>query len=229
MSDANAIRHLQRQLAWSRGIAVVALLGVIALAIAWFVSGRGHQDRILRAQGIVIADAQGHDKILIGAPAIAASGQTKKYGQSNSIAFVGASNTFRLFLGQAPEPVVEGKTAQRIGDGEIYGITIYDTHGNERGGMGYIGGADRAVIALDRPAMDAIGMMVDDKTGFAGLMVNYAKGADSAFEVGTREGVLTMTARDPQGTQRAALKIEGAQAPAWRFSGAAPAASTGKP
>lgn len=228
-NDDDALRRLQRQLAWSRGIAILALLGVIALAIAWYATTRSHHGGILRTQGIIVTDAQGHDTILIGAPAIAASGQTKKYGDTNSIAFIGPSNTFRLFLGQAPEPVVEGKATRRIGNGDVYGVTLYDTQGNERGGMGFIGGADRAVVALDRPGMDAVGMMVDDKTGYAGLMLNYAKGADSSFEVGTRNGVLSVVARDPRGTERAVLKVEGPQAPAWRFSAAAPAGSTGKP
>lgn len=50
--DDTTLRRLQRQLAWSQGIAVLALLGVIALAIAWQTSTRNNRNGILRTHGI---------------------------------------------------------------------------------------------------------------------------------------------------------------------------------
>lgn len=235
--DNPTLTRLQRQIAWSRGIAILSLLGVIALAIAWYATTRVNRDGILRTQGIVVADAQGHDRILIGAPAIATVKSTSAYGHTNSIVFLNRSGTYHLALGQAPAPVVNGKAplvngkpVKRIGNGDDYGVALYDSHGSERGGMVFLGGASRAVIALDRawPAQDAIGLMVDDKTGFAGIGINYANG-NSGFEVGAQGHTTSMTLRDPLGRERASLQIKGPGEPAWKFNDAPATSSTGKP
>jgi len=231
------LQRLQRQIVWSWCVAILALLGVAAIAVAWFASAHTTSDDILRTKGIIVTDAQGHDQILIGAPAIAAVKSTSEYGHTNSIVFLNQDGAYHLALGQTPAPVVNGKapvvngkTMKRIGNGDDYGMTLYDTHGNERGGMGFLGGAGRAVIALDRawPAQDAIGLMVDDKTGFAGMVVNYANG-NSGFEVGAQGDTTSMTLNDPQGHERASLRIKGSGEPAWQFNGAPANSPTGKP
>lgn len=235
--DVSAVQSLQRQLAWFRAIAVLALLGVIALAIVWFASTHNNQNGVLHIPGIVVTDAQGHDQILIGASAIATVKSTSAYGSTNSIVFLNRNGAYHLALGQTPAPVVNGKApvvngkpVTRIGNGDDYGMALYDTHGSERGGMVFLGGAGRAVIALDRawPAQDAIGLMVDDKTGFAGIGINYANG-NSGFELGTRGDTTSMTLSDPQGRERASLQVKGPVVPVWKFSGAAATSSTGKP
>ncbi|HXE67651.1 MAG TPA: hypothetical protein VN630_11445 [Rhodanobacteraceae bacterium] len=235
--DDPILQRLQRQIMWFRAIAVLALLGVIALAIAWFASIHTNRDHILRTQGIVVTDAQGHERILIGAPAIATVKSTSAYGDTNSIVFLNRNGTYHLALGQAPAPVVNGKAPlvngkpiKRIGNGDDYGVALYDSHGSERGGMVFLGGASRAVIALDRawPAQDAIGLMVDDKSGFAGMGINYANG-NSGFEVGAKGEATSMTLSDPQGYERASLQIKGAEKPAWLFNGAPATSSAAKP
>lgn len=226
------LRRMQRQITWSWSVAILALLGVIGIGVSWFASTHATRGNILRTHGIIITDAQGHDRILIGAPALASTTATEKYGRTNSIVFLNRTGGYHLALGQTPAPVANGKAVgERIGNGDNYGITLYDTHGNERGGIGFIGGANRAVIALDRawPSQDAIGLMVDDKSGFAGMGINYAKGQDFGFEIGTQGNAVSMVFKDPQGHERASLQVAGSAAPAWQFSGAATAASAGKP
>ncbi len=94
--EDTALRRMQRQLAWSRSIAVLALLGVIALAIAWQVSTRGSRNGILRTHGIVVTDMQGHDQILIGEPAIATAKSVGSYGRTNSIVFLNQTGGYHL-------------------------------------------------------------------------------------------------------------------------------------
>src|SRR3546814_2383770 len=55
-----------------------------------------------------------------------------------SIIFLGATGADRLALGQMPAPFIGGKSYKRLGDGDNYGMTLYDTKGNERGGMGFM-------------------------------------------------------------------------------------------
>ena len=51
------------------------------------------------------------------------------------------------------------------------GLTLHDPKGNERGGIGFLANG-RAVVVLDRasPSGDAVGMMVEDATDFAGQL-----------------------------------------------------------
>jgi len=89
---------------------------------------RGKASGILRTHGIVITDAQGHDNILIGTSAIATAKSTSSYGRTNSIVFLNPAGGYHLALGQTPEPVVNGKAiGTRIGNGDNYGVTLYDT------------------------------------------------------------------------------------------------------
>jgi hypothetical protein len=64
---ATAIRELQAQCRRLRLVATAAMLGVIALGIA-AIAHRFANSRLLRTRGIVIEDAEGRDRILIGTP-----------------------------------------------------------------------------------------------------------------------------------------------------------------
>lgn len=76
------------------------------------------------------------------------------------IDIVDENGTIRLSLAAptAP-PIIDGVQYKRVFD--VSGLVIYDENGSERGGLGVAdveGGA--AVLALDHPAMDAIGWRV---------------------------------------------------------------------
>jgi hypothetical protein len=76
----------------------------------------------------------------------------------------------RLTLGEEPEPQIGGKVSQmmhRIAPG--FGVVIHDGSGDERGTYGWLANG-RALITLDRPGLDAWAAVVDDKTGFAGML-----------------------------------------------------------
>ncbi|WP_426688867.1 hypothetical protein [Rhodanobacter ginsengiterrae] len=67
-------------------------------------------DPIPRAQGLLITDAQGHDRILIGAPAPASKDRTRKDDASDGIIFLGKTGADSLALGQLPTLHIDGKT-----------------------------------------------------------------------------------------------------------------------
>jgi hypothetical protein len=153
---------------------ILLLLLVVALVIAFFMLRPG-QAKVIRTQGLVITDAQGRDSILIGAPVPASTYRTRKDDASDGIIFLGKTGADRLALGQWPATFIGGKSCKRIGDGDNYGMILYDTRGSERGGMGFMA-MGRVGLMLDRATdpFDAIGVMVDDRENFAGLMVNYS-------------------------------------------------------
>lgn len=226
MEDWNRLLH---EVARLRILVIIALIAVIALAVMSFMrkpDATSKPDPILRAQGLVITDSQGHDRILIGAPVPASKDRMRKDDVSDSIIFLGNTGADRLALGQLPTLHINGKTQKRMGSDDNYGITLYDLKGNERGGMAFIMGTGRVGLALDRaePPYDAIGMMVDDKSDFAGMYINYSdpKARDSAIELGSDASDAYIKLNGKDGLSRAKLEVDGTSKlkPMWQFDDA---------
>lgn len=227
--------RLQREVARLRILVTIALLAVIALAAMSLLrkpNAPGKPDTILRTQGIVITDAQGHDRILIGAPVPASKDRTRKDDASDGIIFLGKTGADRLAVGQTPTLHIDGKTYKRRGNADNYGMTLYDTKGSERGGMAFMG-TGRVGIALDRatPPYEAIGLMVDDEDNFAGMYINYGdpKARDAAIELGSDANSVHIRLNGKDGLPRAKLNVDGIDKPTWQFdhtASATKAAST---
>lgn len=76
------------------------------------------------------------------------------------IDIVDENGVVRMTLsGQTPAPIIDGIQYKRAFN--VSGLILYDENGSERGGFG-VGDVDggMAVLALDHPAMDAIGWRV---------------------------------------------------------------------
>lgn len=89
------------------------------------------------------------------------------------IDIVDADGTIRMTLsGETPAPIIDGIQYQRAFN--VAGLILYDDKGSERGGFGTAdveGGM--AVLALDHPAMDAIGWRVSPD-GSVAFSINQA-------------------------------------------------------
>ena len=168
----NALRASCRRLRW---MAVLASLALVLLAVAG-VRQRSADARVLRTQGIVVEDAEGRDRILIGAPiprsrdrvrdhadrAVAAWGPRlggerfeQAFGQldhgASGIVFLNDQGFDRLVVGEhAPDP----NTGQRLVDPT--GMTWNDDQGFELGGIGCsrtAAGKFRVVMGMDDPSV----------------------------------------------------------------------------
>jgi len=211
------LQHLQRQITWLRAGLIIALLLIVGLALMLFV----HQPQgVIRTHGIVIVDAQGRERILIGAPVPTTTERTRKNAETQSIVFLGADGADRLILGQAPGPYINGKAYPRIGD--AYGFVLHDEKGNERGGFAYLN-IGRVALGLDRPGGDAVGLMVDDKSKFAGMLIGYADPAAQgpAIKLGADAGQTNIQLFGKNGHPQADLTINGTAPPTWRLGDAA--------
>lgn len=89
------------------------------------------------------------------------------------IDIVGDDGVIRMTLAaDAPRPIVDGIQYRRAFN--IAGITLYDKTGSERGGLGVADVANgMAVLAMDHPAMDAIGWRVMPD-GAVSFVINQA-------------------------------------------------------
>jgi hypothetical protein len=193
------LRRLRRDV---RALKLYAL-GLTAAALAVGVSGfRGNsgQDQVLRARGLVIVDAAGRERILIGAPIPSARNRVRtdtnrvrdvwgrrfppKYMEwyrdyrhgMNGVLVLDEGGFDRVALGDSvPDPNI----GRRIGPST--GVVINDAQGFERSGYGLLAmrGRDRVVLGLDDArGREGVALFVAD-SGRAGIEIT--DGADGAY------------------------------------------------
>jgi len=171
-----------RQISTLRFICIGQFIVIIAVtASLWLPNSVQANPRsdVLRVRGLVIEDAQGKPRILLGAPFPSVAGRKRQEEGSAAMLFLSQDGTDRLLVGEGIGAQIAGKVyprEKRAVIGSAYGVTIMDGDGNERGGFGFTAlpsGGGRAVVSLDRPVGDAWGAVVDDKTGWAGMVFDY--------------------------------------------------------
>jgi hypothetical protein len=166
---------------------------------------------VLRAKALVIEDQQGRPRILLGAPFPNVKARKRQDSTTTSMVFLDAEGHDRLTLGEEPEPQVDGKvltTIHRIAPG--FGVVIHDGDGNERGAFGWLANG-RALITLDRPGLDAWAAIVDDKTGFAGMRIEYPPSVardSNGIELGTNGSNAFFRFLDTKEKARATLDLD---------------------
>jgi len=201
--------RLERTIRWQRLIlGAMGLGGAAALLMALAPASPGTID----ARAIRIVDASGKPRILIGA-APPTEGRQRKDAQTASIVVLGPDGADRLVLGEEPPVLVDGKTYPRIAS--AYGLLIHDAKGNERGGFSFLDNG-RAILSLDRPGGDAVLLTANDKTGFAGLVVNYQNPLGKYAEglrMGTQADTVWLSLQDRAEGERARLAVAGKAAP----------------
>ena len=167
--------------------AVGSTLAFGAIATAAF---RPQTVELIRARGIIIEDAAGRERILIGAPIPQAAnrlrtdtgrvrntwakrfpptymGYYRGYQHSmNGIVLLDSSGVDRVALG---DPVPDPNIGRRIAPAT--GLVINDAAGFERTGYGVltVGGKDRVNLGLDNASGEAVTLSVDDG-GRIGIM-----------------------------------------------------------
>jgi hypothetical protein len=143
------------------GALVVLCLG---LGATFAVAGPTRsQPDVIHAKGLVIEDADGHPRILIGAPFPDVPGRIRHDERTAAVELLDEKGHDRLTVGESFTPQIKGVVPanfHRIG--VAVGIILHDTEGNERGGLSWLSNG-RGSIAFDYPERDAIGMYVDDK------------------------------------------------------------------
>ena len=193
--SAPVVVRLRREarLAWL--LATVSMLLSTFLLITGLAPG-GRSSDVIRTRGIVIVDAQGRERILIGAPIPASRDRIRSdfdkaktaWGSrypdfewyralehsTNGILLLDERGYDRIVLGD-PDP--DPNIGKRIAP--VSGIAVNDQDGFERTGWGYFASLNRTVLGVDTPG-GSEGVMIgvlDDST--AGVMV--MEGGPSIF------------------------------------------------
>lgn len=159
-----------------RQIRILAILCIAQMALLLLVAAMPSKS-ILRLRGLIIEDAQGRPRILLGAPFPEVQNRTRHDAGSAAMLFLNENGADRLLVGEGIGAQIGGKVfTKRVISGSAYGVTIMDGNGNERGGLAFTAlpsGGGRGVVALDRVVGDAWGAFVDDRLKFAGMLFNY--------------------------------------------------------
>jgi hypothetical protein len=201
--------RLAREVRWLRLYAIV--LTIVLIAGTYRLS-LNIDSGVIHVRGIVVDDAAGRARILIGAPIPAAANRVRTdstrarriwgphfpaeymtyyrtYRHSmTGILIMNDSGFDRVAIGDStPDPNV----GRRIGPAT--GIQVNDAHGFERGGFGLltVGGKDRAVLGLDSRHGEAVSLSTIDSGAsglrmFSGDRSLFVGGAPAEDSVGGR-------------------------------------------
>lgn len=180
---------LRRGLFVLAGYSALMTIAVAALFIKVFTSSPGPMaaDSILRARGLIIVDAQGRDRILIGAPVPDSAARVRTdFGKAveawgkrfpnmdwyktldhstNGILILDDRGFDRIAVG---DPTPDPNIGRRISPAT--GVQINDQEGFERTGWGYFAEKGRVVLGLDSPRGQegvTVFILEDDTTGLS--------------------------------------------------------------
>jgi hypothetical protein len=213
LSTEHRIEFLERRL---RIFQLAVALGLLAcLPLGYFLlqprsASADGSGQVLRVRGLIIEDAQGRPRILLGAPVPKVSGR-KRQDQDTGIILVGENGADRVAIGiPTPAPQSGGKVGQRISPGA--GLVVNDPDGNERGGIGVLDNG-RGAVCLDYPepiSRDAICLGVLPE-GLAGLLINAPTGdnGERAMMAVLKDGTSFLKLADTGGNERTMLVVKG--------------------
>ena len=161
------VRTTERRVQWLSALAVLLIMLVVVGA-----ARASRAQEVLRAQGLVITDGAGNERIVIGAPMGAVSEDTRLAG-AVGIAVLDSAGRLHVAMG-ANNPLVlhDGRIGTRIATDA--GIIIYDPRtGQERGGMSAMSDG-RANVCLDYAgaSKEAACMTVAPRDQYAAVLLN---------------------------------------------------------
>lgn len=170
------VQQLQQQVAALRkSVHRLSAFGIVATC-ALLVAALAPRDSVIRARGLVITDAAGRDRIVIGAPMSAASDDAK-LAAAIGVAVLDSVGRLNVALGaQNPLVLAGGQLGTRIAASA--GLTIYDPRdGKERGGMGAFEDG-RANVCLDygEAQKEAACLSVAPADQYAAVLLNGTPG-----------------------------------------------------
>lgn len=153
---------LERWVRLCAGTVVVLLAGVL-------VAARPSTDDIIRTRGLVVVDAQGRERIVIGAPLDSVSTNTALAGVAGTVIF-DTTGRVAVAVGQNNPAIAGGRVVRRIGASN--GLNIYDPRsGDERGGIGAFA-SGRANMCLDYSAgKEAVCATVADDDSYSTMQL----------------------------------------------------------
>jgi hypothetical protein len=166
------VEHLRRRLEVTERR--VRILGAVAVVLGTTIlmGALRSQPDVLRARGVVITDASGRERIVLGAPMREATADAK-LAQTVGLAVLDSVGRLHVVVG-ANKPLVlaGGQLASRVATEA--GLTFYDPrNGSERGGIGaFSDGRANVCIDYGTKSKEAAYMSVAPGDQYAAVILN---------------------------------------------------------
>jgi hypothetical protein len=168
------VRRLQGAAAALAGTLLVTLL-VAMRARSAETAGAPAAD-VLRVRGLVVEDAEGRPRVVLGAPVGELPGR-RRADASTGLLVLDEDGDDRLSVGSPTiAPQVAGRLYERVAAGT--GLVVNDDKGNERAGFGHLANG-RVVLGLDHERGEGVVLFIDSDNGYQGLLVNGPSGEGS--------------------------------------------------
>jgi len=164
------LERLERNIRSLRtALLLLVLIVIVGSSGAMLSNGKGN---ILRVRGLIVEDAEGNPRILIGAPFPEVK-ERKRADRTTGILILDEKGIDRLSIGSpAPNPQIKGTVVKRMSPAT--GIQINDSNGNERTGYGILGSGS-VVLGMDYESGEGLGLFISKELGYAGVLINGDK------------------------------------------------------
>lgn len=170
--ETSQLNHLESELRLHRRL----LAGTVVLALFLGLGAWGHppgsanrEGDVLRGRGLVLEDADGRPRVLLGAPVPQVDAWVRP-DTSKGLVILDASGTARTKLGYPANPVIRTPDGSQARTSPCAGLTVHDTLERERGGMGALDNGD-VVVGLDYPTREGVALSLSQDEGYSGLVV----------------------------------------------------------
>jgi hypothetical protein len=170
LMTAKRIERLERNIRSLRtAVLLLVLIIIVGSSVAMLLNGKGN---ILRIQGLIVEDAEGDPRILIGAPFPEVKERERK-DRTAGILILDEKGKDRLSIGSpTPNPQIKGTVVKRMSPAT--GIQINDSNGNERSGYGILDSGS-VVLGMDYESGEGLGLFISKELGYAGVLINGDK------------------------------------------------------
>jgi hypothetical protein len=211
------IERLERSVARHRLVEAIAIpLAITALGMSaavrpsQAVEPKREAAGLLRVRGLVVEDAAGHPRIVLGEPALAIEGRKRK-DSTNALVFLDEKGVDRAAFGYQLDPQIAGKVVPR--KAAAVGMNIYDAAGNERGGFGFLE-SGAVVLGLDTAeGREGASLAVDDGGRASTLMMASRKGGFERIGLYVDDERALVKIGDVQGAERIVMMAPGTEKP----------------
>jgi hypothetical protein len=168
--DDQRFELLERNIRFLRTVVLfLVLIMIVGSSVAMLSSGKGN---ILRVQGLIVEDAEGNPRILIGSPFPEVK-ERKREDRTSGILLLDEKGVDRVAIASpAPDPQIKGTVIKRMSPAT--GIQLNDLNGNERSGYGIMDSGS-VVLGMDYESGEGLALFISKEMGYTGVLINGDK------------------------------------------------------
>jgi len=207
------VRVLEAQLRVTRRLGLLALTAAIVVAATRIVTASGDPSAkpsgVLHVRGLVVEDAAGHPRLLLGAP-IPKLPIRRRADEITGLVLMASNGADRLQLGEVGDPQMGGRLQQRSSRGT--GLVVNDSTGDERGGFGVFENG-QVGWGLDYQGHEGLVAAVIPERKMAGIVLSCGEEKGQRIAFYAKPGGASVELNDSTGTTRVSLATHGAGPP----------------